>query len=410
MVMAWQEVIFSAIDSLVVSSYSPDMIMFFLVLLAALVFPMLLRGLNVPWVVALIVAGMVIGPSGVDLVSDSPVLSFLSDIGVVFLMFMAGLETGFSRLKSLGRESLTIGAVNGIVPFIAGFLIISFFGYDWQTAVIVGAAFMSSSVAVVLPTLESRNMLDSEIGGVVISSTMLQDVSSLIVLGALMNEITGSSLPTHYFLLLLFTSLAALKLVIPKIKEFLEYENRKIQGKGFETEVRMIVVLMIGIVALYELVGLHPIVSGFVAGLFLSDLIENEEIINKIHGLGYGIFIPLFFVEVGTTFELGAMSNLAAAGTLAVSVILGTVTTKYLSGYVASRLNGYSPSEASIISSTSLPQLSTALAVAYLGLESGILDTDLMASVLLLSVTTTALSPVLIRWTLRWGEVDSDKM
>lgn len=398
--MAWEDFFGSIGDFLASSLGSGDIVTFFVVLLAALVFPLLLRGLHVPWVIALILGGMVLGPSGVGFVVEDPVLEFLSQIGVVFLMFMAGLETGLDRLLSQGRESLTIGAANGIIPFFVGVGITMWFGYSLEAALVVGAVFMSSSVAVILPGLESRNMLDTKVGTTVISSTMLQDLASLIFLGTVIHQIDDSAqLPTHLFLIFLFLSLAFLKLAIPRIKKLLEYENRHIRGKGFETELRMIMVILIGVVSFYELIGLHPIVSGFLAGLFLSDLIENDEIINKIHAIGYGIFIPVFFVEVGTTFDIAALSNLSTAGGLAAAIITGTVGAKYLSGYTVSRLNGFSRGEASLISSTSIPQLSTALAVAYLGVETGILDQDLLASVLMLSIVTTALSPVLINRT-----------
>ncbi len=405
-VMVWETVV----EFLASSLGSGDVVTFFIVLLAALLFPLLLRGLHIPWVIALIVAGIFLGPSGLELVVEDPVLQFLSQIGIVFLMFMAGLETGFDRLMSLGKESFSIGAANGLIPFAVGVLITLGFGYGFEAAMVVGAVFMSSSVAVVLPTLESRNMLDTEVGTTVISSTMLQDLSSLIFLGAVVHQIDeGAQLPLHLFLFFLFLSIAFLRLAIPRLERFLEYENRHIRGEGFETELRMIIVILIGVVVLYELIGLHPIVSGFLAGLFLSDLIESEEILNKIHAIGYGVFIPVFFVEVGTTFDIAALTNLRAAGALAVTIILGTTVSKYFSGYTVSRLNGFSKAESSIISSTSLPQLSTALAVAYLGVETGILDQNLLASVLMLSIVTTAVSPFLISKTYKWMDIEKEE-
>jgi len=388
-----------------------NILVFFVVLLAALLFPLLLRGLHIPWVIALIFAGVMLGPSGLEIVSGDPVIDFLSQIGIVFLMFMAGLETGFSRLKQLGKTSTSIAAANGLIPFGVGILITLYFGYGIETAIVVGAAFMSSSVAVVLPTLEANGMMDTKIGSTVISSVVLQDLSSLIVLGSLVHQVqSGSDLPLHLFVISILTSIAFLKLAIPKLKKFLEYEDREIRGKGFETELRMVIVILIGVVAFYEVIGLHSIVSGFLAGLFLSDIIEHEDIINKIHAIGYGIFIPIFFIEVGSSFNIQALSNLTSTAFMAGAIILGTTISKFFSGYFASRVNGFSMEESSFIGSTSLPQLSTALAVAYLGIQTGIIDQNLMTSVLLLSIVTTALSSFLISRTYEWMDEDGENI
>lgn len=372
---------------------------FFVVLLAALLFPLLLRGYHVPWVVALIIAGIVLGPSGIDVLPEGPVLEFFGQIGVVFLMFMAGLETGISRMKRTGRESVTIAAVNGMVPFLVGVAITVYFGYDLLQAFIVGIVFVSSSVAVVLPTLERQQLIDTRVGTTVIGSTMIQDISSLLLLGAVVHYATPeTAMAFPVFVLLLIASLAGFRWLLPKLQWLLEHR----ENSGFEVELRMILVTLLGVVVFYELIGLHEIVSGFLAGLFLSDIINEEETRNKIHAIGYGLFIPIFFIDAGAEADIALLFEEGMAMLLAATIVTGTVAAKYVSGYTAGRIQGFDRAESSIIGSTSVPQLSTAIAVAYLGMETGLLDPQLVTAVIALSVVTTLTGPTLIDQTLRW--------
>lgn len=373
-----------------------EMISFFILLFAALFFPMVLRKFHIPWVAALIVAGILIGPSLLGYINpDAPVISFLADIGVVFLMFMAGLETGFSRLKTTGRESLFIAVANGFIPFLTGFAITLLFGYGHAAALLIGLVFTSSSVAVVLPALEARNLMDARAGITVIGSTMIQDLSSLVLIGLLIHQTAPQTpLPLPLFAILLIASFFIFKRLLPSIKQSLKSSN-----EGFETELRTVLFLLVGVVVFYEIIGLHPIVSGFFSGLFLADIINEERILSKIHAMGYGLFIPIFFIVAGASADISLFME-STALLLTVTLVAGTMTAKYVSGYLASQAMRFTSVESSIIGATSIPQLSTSLAVAVLGVEIGLLDTNLLTAVIALSIITTVAGPFLVTQTL----------
>lgn len=377
------------------------LIPFFIVLFAALIFPLFLRGFHVPWVVALISGGMLIGPFGLDFVSEGEVLSFLGQIGLVFLMFMAGLETGLSNLKKSEKESLTIAVFNGIIPFAVGVSIALYFGYGFEAAFIVGMVFTSSSIVAALPSLERNGLIDTRVGTTVIGSTIIQDIFSLLMLGAFLQYVDpASTLPLPIFITLLLGSLICLKLLLPKLAWILRLEEKN--ERGFEDELRVIIVTLIGVVVFYEIIGLHSIVAGFLAGLFLSDVITHKDILNKIHALGYGLFIPIFFILIGIRTDLSVFSGASSGLWLTTAVILGSIGSKYFSGWITGRIEGFNSAESSIIGSTSIPQLSTTLAVVFVGLDLGIIDHQLSTALIGLSIVTTMTGPTLIDTTLRY--------
>jgi len=124
----------------------PEFWSFFLILFAALTFSTLFRRLHLPWVLALIVGGLLVGPYGFDVLEVTPTLNFLSETGLVFLMFMAGLEIPLSRLQHDLKPLSLLAFINGFIPFLVGVGITSLFGYDWTTSLLVGIVFISSSV------------------------------------------------------------------------------------------------------------------------------------------------------------------------------------------------------------------------------------------------------------------------
>jgi len=141
-----------------------EIIPFFLVLLAGLVFSEIFARLHLPFVVALIVAGILIGPFGLEWFTPDDTFEFLGQIGLIFLMFMAGLEIRFSTFRKLGKGVPVLSLLNGLVPFAVGIGIALYFGYNWTAALLLGIIFISSSIAVIIPSLQANNLFQSRLG------------------------------------------------------------------------------------------------------------------------------------------------------------------------------------------------------------------------------------------------------
>lgn len=369
---------------------------FFLVLLASVLFALAFRRFHLPWVLSLITAGVVIGPYGFELAEVTPTMTFLSEIGLIFLMFMAGLETQMSSFKAFRTGIAWLAAANGLIPLAVGVLLGYVLGFPLIASLLLGTIFMSSSIAVIIPTLEANGLIHKKLGKSIVASTIIVDVSSLILLSVLLQsveQVTALPLPSFYIIVTLIV--IGFAYILPKIRSLIpHYRDEK---DLFESEVRIIFALLIGVVVTFELLGLHPIIAGFFAGLVLSESIKSEIIIDKLRTISYGIFIPVFFVVIGMETDLKFLISDTSAWWMIVAVVCASVFSKLGSGWLGARLSGFNKSEALTVGVSTIPQLSTTLAVVFAGVELNILPPQLITAMVVLSIITTLIAPLWLR-------------
>jgi Kef-type K+ transport system membrane component KefB len=373
-----------------------DLLPFFLVLLTSVLFSLAFRRFHLPWVVALITAGVVIGPFGLELIEGNPTLDFFSEIGLIFLMFMAGLETRFDSFRELKTEILTISFFNGAIPLVAGVTLGYLLDFSLIPSLLLGIIFMSSSIAVIIPTLEHLELAHNKLGRTIISSTIVVDVVSLVLLSILLQSIdpiTPLPLPSFYFILTII--IIAFMYGLPRIRNLIP--RRRDEKDLFESEVRIIFALMIGVVVTFELLGLHPIIAGFFAGLALSESIKSDILLDKLRTISYGLFIPVFFIAIGMETDIGAFNDGVTLVGIILAVVLTSISSKFLSGWVSGLFLGFKHQQASLIGFATIPQLSTTLAVVDTAVKLNLLDASIIVAMVILSIITTLVAPIGIR-------------
>jgi Kef-type K+ transport system membrane component KefB len=370
-----------------------DLLIFLVILVAGIFFSELFKKLHLPYVLALIFAGIVIGPAGLNLVQLSPSTLLLGSLGAIFVMFIAGLEVKTEYLTKIWKKVILCALINGGVPAIAGFVITNIFGYEVITSLIVGVIFMSSSVAVILPILQEKNLIATDFGSIFIGSVIIEDVVSLLLLSIILQTTDPTTvLPLPIFLVVMISSVLLIRKYLPKIEVAFFSRARK----GVEENVQFVFISLVAIAIYFEILGMHAIVAGFLVGLILTKTIKGKQIESKLHVLSYGIFIPIFFLQVGIETDLTAF--LRASSTLLFSLLIvgSLLFSKIGSGYVCGKLIDGSQKERFLFGFSSIPQLSTSLAVSFTALDRGLIDTNLQVSIVLLSVTTVLLAPIIV--------------
>lgn len=369
---------------------------FFIILLAAVFFSALFNRLHLPFVVALIIGGIVIGPFGFGFLEITPTIDFLGQIGLVFLMFIAGMEVKFSNIAKDKKNIVIISIINGLIPFIVGALIAIIFGYANLGVILLGLIFISSSVAVIIPSIEHSGLIKTRLGKEIISVTIVHDIISLIFLALVLQTINPNpDLPLALFLVLLVLIGLGLRVVLPKIRKAID-ALREDKKTLFDFEFRLIFMLLFGVVVIFEVLGLHPIIAGFFTGLILAGSIKSPILKQKIHAISYGIFIPIFFIIVGAKTDIALLFHLNTALFLALAIVIGSLLAKIVSGYIAGKAVNFNNLESLLLGVSTTPQLSTALAVVFVGNELGILDNNMLTAMVLLSIITTLAGPLLI--------------
>ncbi len=364
-----------------------------IILLLGVIVPEVFRMMRLPFIGALIIMGSLLGPNGGNLIYGDTILEFFAFLGGAFLMLLAGLEAKLSVLRHSKKQITKLSLINGAIPFIMGTLVIKLLGYPWHTAIMVGVIFISSSVAIVASTLHHTGLIKKKVGKLILSTTVLEDVVSLLLLAILIqttDKITPIPLPLYFAVL--FVSLIALKVAIPTIADYFFKQRTKNQ---YERETRIVLVILLSVLLYFSGIGVHPIVAAFFVGMLLSDVVKDHRIYQKFHTIGYGIFVPVFFFIVGMELRIGVLLTFNLA---VIAVVITSILSKLVSGYFAARSLGMQKKTSQIFAIATTPQLTTTLAVTYVGLTYGILDEIIVTSILTLSIVTTIVSPLAINW------------
>ncbi len=371
---------------------------FFIILLVAVLFSQVFMRMRIPWVVSLIVGGMVVGPNGLDWFETDNTIDFLATIGLVFLMFMAGVESKLSDMKGIKRKIALVGGFAGLLPTAVGIGVALSLGYSWTTAILLGIIFMSSAIALLVPTFQEHKIMDSDLGKTVIAAAIIIDAISLLLLSIFLQVATGDgatlqSLLVYPFVLCL---LGLFAWVLPKLK-WVALSGMDNDGQDlFERELRFTVLILIGLVVFFEFVGLHAIIAGFFAGMILSKSMENSLLKAKLHAISYGFFVPVFFVMIGASTDISVFASGFDAAIVMFAVIGSLVASKFVGGFLGAKLSGFDTRSSEMVGFSVIPQLSTALAVAFLGFGEGLLDQQLLSAIVGLAIVTSIVSPTFV--------------
>ncbi len=370
---------------------------FFVLVAAAVIFSAIFDKFHLPWVLALVVSGMFLGKHGIGLLEIDPTISFMGNIGLVLLMFMAGLQVKFSSFKQFSFNVLRFSLINGIIPAMVGFFIGYFLGFGLIVSVLLSAVFMSSAVAVIIPTLEAGGVMKNKLGRTIVPAVIISDIASLLVLSLVLQiEVVNNTLPLPSFYLLLFLILIGFRYALPKIRGL--FPVRRDEVDLFESEVRIVIAMLLGTVITFAAIGLHPIVAGFFVGVILSDTINSKILIDKLRTISYGIFIPILFIIIGAETNFIVFWSEPDALLLALILLMGSFGAKLFSGYYAASLGGFNHRDSLIAGASTVPRLSTGLAVVLTAIELQLMPETLMGALVVLSVITTLGAPVFLRY------------
>jgi len=378
------------------------LIVLLIVLSLGLIIPELLKKFRIPLITLIILAGSIFGPYGFGYVEVNPILSFFGFLGMTFLMLMAGLETDISKTYHSKYKILTLALFNGFIPFVTGFLITMLFGYSVITSLLIGVIFISSSVHVIIPSLhKNKGDKNKWTIQVILSAVMFADIVSLIAMGIIFQNIEPiTSFPLPLYFASLIALITFLFLFMPKLTNYFMQHNFSGED-SYERGIRFVLVVIIGSLSLFTILGVHPIMAAFLTGLSLSGFVmkdKTKKIYHKLHTLGFGLFVPVFFFIVGMEMDLTMLQRFNVSDLLMISLIVGLILSKVFSGYIGGRIIKMPKEDALKFGIISMTQLTTTLAVTYTASSMGIIDSNITTSIILLAIITTFLGPTVVSY------------
>jgi len=380
-------------------STDPSIIVFAIILMISLVVPELAKEAQMITVPFYILGGIVL-THALGLRSFEA-LEFIGDIGILFLVFIVGLET-----QEYGNENMSktiqLSTISAGTCFIFGSVLGHLWGYGVVTFLLLGTILMSSSVCEIIPIVTASGHLREKFSDFLLPSVIVMDAVSLFLLTILLH---WNARPLE-FALFMAGAIAIIFLIVFFLPGLSRWFFARKRQKPTETDLKFVITVLVISVVIGELIDLHGILTAFLVGAVLGRHIPNEKTHQKLHGFGYGFFIPIFFVVLGMKMDISILNNNtgglyligALVGTLAVSKIVGTM--------IFARLKGMTSREGMVLGTSLWPQLSATLATAAVGFERGIFDSGLFTAVVLMSVTTALVTPFFVRALVRSEEKD----
>ncbi len=371
-----------------------------IIIIFAKVFGLLARHFKIPDVAGEIVAGLIIGPSVLKLVDQSEYLAAMAEIGVIMLMFSAGLSTNLRQLKKTGLKATVIAVFGVFVPLICGtVLYMIFYGYapvgddEFYKAVFIGTILTATSVSITAQTLKDMGKIKEEISTTIMSAAIIDDVIGIIVLTFVIGFKDPDADVARVILMtvLFFIFTAGLGFVVYKLFKIYDKKyphTRRIPIMGLA--------LAFGLAYLADNnFGVADITGAFLAGVILCSLKDSDYINRKMDVNSYMIFGPVFFCSIGLQTDLSDINTNILVFSAAF-VAIGMLAKVIGCGGV-SKLMRYSTRDSLKIGVGMMTRGEVALIVAQRGLSVGMLDPAFFTCVILLIITSSITTPILLK-------------
>ena len=363
-------------------------------------FGLLARKLKAPMVVGEIIAGLVIGPCLLNIVKPTDFISMMAEIGVVLIMFSAGLETNLQELKKSGVAALIIACIGVLVPLVGGSLLyMCFYGFapfgtdEFFKGVFIGCIMTATSVGITVEVLKEMGYLTSRVGQTILSAAIIDDIIGIIVL----TFVLGFKDPDSNTLLV--TGKIVLFLVLSVILGYVFYKLFKYYDEK-HAHTRRIPIIAIGLCLVMAFVaekyfGIADITGAYIAGIILCNTRDAEYIDRKVSINGYMFFAPMFFVGIGLKTDFSGVDTSMIL--FSVGFVLVALLSKIVGCGLVSKFFGYKWADCLKIGVGMMTRGEVALIITNKGLGLGIIDSSYFTAVILLIIVSSIVTPVLLK-------------
>lgn len=377
-----------------------------IIIFAAEFMGLLAKKCKAPQVVGQIIAGLLIGPAIFNIVQPSDFLNQMAEIGVVLLMFSAGLETDLKELIRTGPLALAVACVGVAVPLLGGFVLFSLLMYggfpsvgspEFFRALFIGSIMTATSVTISVQTLRELGHLKGKIGTLILSAAIIDDVIGIIVLTFVISlsggDTSGNSSIGKVLIqiLLFFVVTIGVGILVYKLFKLLnkKYEHRRripIFGLAFA--------LLMSFVA-EEFFGIADITGAYAAGIILSSIKDSDYVAQKMDISSYMIFGPIFFVNIGLKTSFADMTGELIVFSI-LFVIVSLITKVIGCGFTA-KLAKNSWKDSLKVGVGMMTRGEVALIVASKGLNVGLMDQKYFVAVILLIICSSIVTPIILK-------------
>jgi len=374
--------------------FTNPVLIFAILLLIVLLAPILLKRINVPSIIGLIIAGVLIGPHGLNWIDNAHGgVEMFSSIGLLYIMFIVGLELDLGEFMENKNKSLLFGFYTFIIPILIGFPVCYYLlGYEANASFLTASMFATHTL-VAYPIVSRLGVARNQAVAVTVGGTILTDTAVLIILAVVLSGKNGGLDVSFLLRLLLSLTLFSgiIFLVVPRIARwFFQYsESEKYSNYIFV----MLIVFASGF--LVELGGIEPIIGAFAAGLALNRLIPHTSaLMNRIEFFGNALFIPVFLISVGMLVDISVVFQGPRTLVVALSLTVAALTGKWLAAWATQKSFRFTSTQRTLIYGLSSSHAAATLAVIIVGYRAGIIDEYILNGTIILILITCIVASV----------------
>lgn len=367
--------------------FQNPVLVFSVILFIILLSPILLRKLKIPGIIGLILSGVILGPHGTNVLEQNAAIKLFSTIGLLYIMFIAGLELDLKEFQRNKNKSMVFGFLTFSIPLLIGFPICYYFlEYSFTASLLISSMF-STHTMVSYPIVSKFGISKNEAVAITVGGTILTDTAVLILLAVILSSNEGG-LGISFWIQLMasLTVFSAIMFwIIPKITVwfFQKLESEKTSHYIFVLSVVFFSAF------LAELAGVEAIIGAFVAGLALNKLIPySSTLMNRIEFIGNSIFIPFFLISVGMLVDISVLTNGPEAVIIAVTLTIVALIGKWLAASATQSIFGYTSDQRKLIFGLSSSHAAATLAVILVGFQAKIIGENALNGTILLILVT----------------------
>lgn len=377
-----------------------------LILLSTKLFGVLSAKVHLPQVAGALLAGILLGPTGLNVLHSTDFLAKTAELGVIILMFTAGIDTDLDELKETGLKACVIAVMGVFVPLIlCGGLYFVFFkgsftSYDVLKAAFVGSIFSATSVGITVETLNEMGKLKTKTGTTLLSAALIDDIIGIIVLSVLSGFSTGNSnvLTVLIKIALFFVFVCVMAFIFHNVFVMISKEHwgsRRVAVWAFAF-------CLIMAYCAEELFGVADITGAYFAGLTLCNIAKSREYIaKKMTVTSYMIFVPVFFASVGMKTNLRMMNSHILV--FALFLVIAAIISKIIGCGLAAKLCKFTNHQSLIIGIGMVARSEVALMVAQKGMDVGMVDETILPAIILTVIASALITPILLKFSISKG-------
>lgn len=362
------------------------------------------RRIGIPAVIGQLLVGIIMGPAVLGEVHNDAFMHYFSEIGVIILMFIAGLESDLKLLKKYLRPAFAVAVSGVIFPIILIYFFGRLFHFSNEEAIFLGVTFSATSVSISVEVLKELKKLKSKEGTTILGAAVIDDIISVIILSVLISIFSNvaSAQGGHHSsnLIVSFLLDASYFVVIYLLFEWIAPYMMRLSEKLTisSSVVLMSLVLCLSMAWLAEKIGLSDVVGSFFAGIAIAQTPYKQEVDSNIEPIGYAVFIPTFFVSIGLNMSFkGFWDDLI----FIIPLTLLALLTKWLGCGLGARLLGMDFDSMNVIGSGMVSRGEMALIIAQIGFEAHLLSIQYYSAVIFVIILTTLAAPFMLKAAIR---------